>query len=811
MLGIGRGAPRKTRRRKNSLLVKILFRTVLVLGVFSVVGGAVAVFILSYSLPSVEQLGSREVTQSTRIYDRTGKILLYEVGGGKQRIVVPFQEIPQTLKDATIATEDERFYEEPAFDWRAIIRAVLVNLRLREGYVGQGASTITQQLARNAFLAPEKTFAGKLKRKFKELLIAVRLNRQYTKDQILELYLNEVPYGPTIYGVEAASQAYFGKSVKELSLSESALLAALPRAPSYYAGHPRELAERSRYVLRRMRDLGKISDQELAHALASPAAIAPRRAGLKAPHFVMAVQEYLVRKYGERVVERGGLRVISTLDWDLEQAAERAVEVGAKRNEDLYGGTNAALIAEDPKTGEVLALVGSRDYFDTAREGNFNVATQGLRQPGSALKPFVYLTAFEKGYTPETILFDVPTNFDTTGEPSRAYEPENFDGVFRGPVSLRTALAQSINVPAVKTLYLAGIDAVIENARRFGLTTLQDPRHYGLSLVLGGGAVRLADLVHAYATLAAEGVRRSQTFVLEVRDSSGRILERYQPREERVADPYYPRLVTSILSDEKAREGLFRNSLGLTVFPGYDVALKTGTSDDYRDAWALGYTPNIVIGVWAGNNDNSPMKKKGSSILAAVPIWHDVMKEALRRRPKERFTPPEVRPPSKPILEGVYPAGQGIHSILYFVRRDDPFGSPPDDPSRDPQFPNWERGVLAWFAERPEELRRFEAARSAEGGALADLPLVAISEPRAGETIGARVRVAAKIAGSEKIKGVSLYFNGAEIGRVSELHETRREAIWEFESQGTAPQNLIEVEVVDARGRKNRASVIVYK
>lgn len=672
---------------------------------------SVLFFLLTRDLPSPEEITTRAVSESTKIYDRTGTILLYEVSGGQKRTVVPLSDIPQTLRDATIATEDQDFYSEPAFDIKGIARAVFQNI-IHAGAV-QGASTITQQLARNAFLSSEKT----LTRKLKELILAVELNRYYTKDKILELYLNEIPYGPNIYGVEAASQAYFSKPVSDLSLGESAILAALPQAPSRYSPwgiHVDLLLKRQKdVVLPRMLSTGRITRSQYETALAEPIIFAePNLTGIKAPHFALAVRDYLIEKYGEDVVRTGGLRVKTTLDWDLQQTGERVVAEGAARNEKLFGGGNAALVAEDASTGQILAMVGSRNYFDKAAGGNFNVATQGLRQPGSALKPFVYLAGFTKGYTPDTILFDAPTEFSTNAacpavpdlnkSDSRCFHPQDFEGYFQGPMTVRHALAQSVNVPAVQMLYLDNKKYAIDIMQSFGLKTLDDPNKYGLSLVLGGGAVHLIDLVRAYSVLAEDGVARDQTFVLEVRDKSNNVLEEYQEASTRVIDAQPVRLTNDILSDADARAGLFQSSFDLTVYPGYDVAMKTGTSNDYKDAWTIGYTPSLVVGVWAGNNDNTAMHRQGSSILAAVPMWHNFMVEALKKQPLETFPKPDPVTPSKPILNGQFVQPDGsVHSILYYVDTEDPTGPPPSNPARDPQFNNWETTVQIWTASHP--------------------------------------------------------------------------------------------------------------
>ena len=592
--------------------------------------GSIYLFSLIKNLPVLGQISDPQLAQSTKIYDRTGKILLYEIHAAEDRTVVSFEEIPDYAKKATIAIEDHDFYNHPAFDVKAIIRTLFNNLIHGQS---KGASTITQQLAKNAFLSPEKT----IQRKIKELTLAIQLERQYTKDEILTFYLNQIPYGSNVYGIEAAAQTYFDKSAKELNLAEAATLAALIQAPSYYSPwgyHVDELKKRQESVLSKMLELGFIDSLQEDQAKNTKLVFAPPSLGdIKAPHFVMEVKEYLDNRYGEEMVQKAGLKVTTTLDYEMQKVAETAVAEGAQRNETLYKGKNAALVAQDAKTGQILALVGSRNYSDIKNEGNFNVATQGLRQPGSALKPFVYLTAFKKGYTPNTILFDVPTEFtannpfcptivDFNNENPACFHPENFDGRFIGPVDLKNALAQSINVPAVKMLYLSGLTNVLKTLHDFGITTLTDPSRYGLSLVLGGGEIKLIDLVEAYSVLSQEGIKRPQVIILKIEDSNGKTLEGYQDKSEQIIDPAYPRLINNILSDKDLRAPLFSASLGLTVFPDQEVALKTGTSNDFHDAWAIGYTPSLVVGVWAGNNNNAPMQKQAGSILAAVPIWH---------------------------------------------------------------------------------------------------------------------------------------------------------------------------------------------
>ncbi len=690
-------------------------------------GGIVILALLYFAatVPTIQEIASQQISQSTKIYDRTGTVLLYQISNGPSRTIVPFDQIPQSLKDATVELEDENFYNEPAFDWKGTLRAFLTDI-VHHSFV-EGGSTITQQLTRTAFLTLDQT----LTRKLKEFVLAVKLNNYYSKDQILDLYLNEVPYGPNISGVETASEAYFNIPITQINIAQAALLASLPQAPSYYSPwgtHTDELIARQKFTLQKMYASGKITKQQLTDALNYKITFQPQSAsgvgsGIKAPHFVMAVEQYLYQKYGEAMVDRGGLKVVTTLNWDMQQAAEAAVTAGVARDKQLYNSSNGALVAQDPTTGQVLALVGSANYFDTSNDGNFDVATQGLRQPGSSLKPFVYMTGFQIGYTPDTILFDVPTEFST--DPScptipnfdkinaKCFHPQDFEGTFAGPMTVRAALAQSVNVPAVEMLYLVGEQNALKNVSNFGVTTLSDPNQYGLSLVLGGGAVHLIDLTEAYSVLADEGVKHAQSMVLSVQDGNGNTLESYADSTSTVADAQSVRLVNDILSDPSARAPLFGGSQSLTVFPGYDVALKTGTSNDFRDAWAMGYTPSLVVGVWAGNNDNTPMTRQGSSILAAVPMWSAFLQQALPMVPNETFTPPDPPSEPKPILAGQSVVNGQMHTILYYVVKDNPTGPPPADPSTDPQYHNWETDLQVWLAENPQVFQPAAASSSA--------------------------------------------------------------------------------------------------
>lgn len=665
------------------------------------------------NLPYPEKVNHLQTTQSTKIYDRTGDVLLYEVYGDQNRTMLSAEEIPDFVKKATVAVEDQNFYKHSALDWTAFLRAVLVNLK--KGDFSQGGSTITQQFVKNAFLTPEKT----IERKIKEWILAYWLERNYTKDEILVFYLNQIPYGSNAYGIESASQLFFGKKAKDLTLAESALAVSVVQSPTYYSpwgSHKQELLNRKNYVLDQMLSLGYIDKEQLKSAKAEQLKFISQTIGsIKAPHFSIMVKNYLIEKYGEDVVERGGLKVITTLDWEKQMVAEKVVKEGAERNSDLYKGNNAAMVVEDPKTGQILSLVGSADYFNQEIDGNFNVAVQGLRQPGSTFKPFAHVTAFLKGYTPDSIVFDVPTEFsvdpscpavvDFSVKNSSCFHPQNFDNDFKGPVSLKQALAQSINVPSVKVLYLAGLEETIKTAKKMGITTLDDISRFGLSLVLGGGEIKLIDLVGAYSVFSQDGVKHDQSFILSVKNYKGETLEEVSDSPEQVIDSQYAKMINNILSDVELRSGLFHSSLSYTVFDGYDVALKTGTTNDYRDAWVVGYTPNLVVGVWAGNSNNKPMQKQGGSILAAIPIWSNYLNQVIHNYPSESFEKAEYQNSPKPMLNGKYVneidrngvLSPNVHNILFYLNRKDIFSDNyPGYDSQDSQFNNWETSVINW-------------------------------------------------------------------------------------------------------------------
>lgn len=684
--------------------------------VFLIGSGALLLWVSTLEIPDLSSFEQRKILQSTKIYDRTGEILLYDLHQDVRRTIVPYEDISIHVKNATIAIEDDTFFDHWGVRPLAIVRAAITNLRGGDLFGGQGGSTITQQVIKNSILEREKT----IDRKIKEAILAIKLEQILTKEQILGHYLNESPYGGTIYGVEEASQSFFGKSSAEVSIAEAAYLAALPQAPTRYSPYGNNRASldaRQKRVLERMLELRFISAEEYNTAMATEVEFRPQEAtGIKAPHFVMYIREELAQRYGEESLSELGFQVITSLDYNLQEHAEQIVKEKALSNEVEFNAENGALVALDPKTGEILVMVGSRDYFDEAIDGNFNIAL-AERQPGSSFKPFVYATAFEKGYTPETVVFDLATQFSTacsannfTSE-GNCYSPSNYDNKFRGPISLRNALAQSLNVPAVKTLYLAGMADTLKLARDAGITTLTDPERYGLTLVLGGGEVRLLELTNAYGVFANEGTYHAPHGILRIEDRVGNVVESFEQNDgTQVLNPNAARQISSILSDNTARAPLYGHNSLLYFGSDVDVAAKTGTTNDYRDAWIIGYTPDIVVGAWAGNNDNESMAKKISGLII-TPMWREFMDVVLASTTEHTaFTDPEPLPADlKPMLRGIWfttpqttndiSLGGSIasaHTILHYVDKDNPRGPYPSNPARDGQYSLWEYPVTLW-------------------------------------------------------------------------------------------------------------------
>ncbi|HPV70787.1 MAG TPA: transglycosylase domain-containing protein [Candidatus Magasanikbacteria bacterium] len=705
--------------KKKVFTFKNIAAAILLLAALGWLTATILIAWASRDLPDPNKLIERSVAQSTKIYDRTGEHVLYEVFGDKKRTLINLEDMPDYAKWATILVEDKNFYQHKGVAWLSIIRAFVNNFLGRS--VGRGgASTLTQQLIKNAVLTNEHSYI----RKIKEAILARQIEKKYQKDEILKMYLNEIPYGSANYGIEAASLSYFGKSAKDLSVAEAATLAALPQAPTKYLNNFDKLKIRRDFIIDLLLENEKIGEEEAKIAKAEPINIRQSSGALFAPHFVLYIKELVTEKYGEKMVESGGLKIITTLDYDLQKIAEEEVKAGAEKNETKYNANNAALIAMDPKTGQVLAMVGSRDYDNEEIDGQVNV-TLRPRQPGSSFKPLVYVAAFEKGLTPDTKLYDVETIFKTE---TKDFTPHDYDLKERGLVSIRQALAGSLNIPAVKTLYLTGIDTILNLAEKMGYTTLGDRSRFGLALVLGGAEVKLIEHVHGFTVLANEGKNIPYSSILEIRDNQNNVLEKWeQPEGTQVIDTQAVREVTDIMSDNNARAYIFGEKNPLTL-PDRPVAAKTGTTNDWHDGWTLGFTPSLVTGVWAGNNNNKEMARGADGVLVAAPIWHNFMARALTNKPVEAFTPPDPYPPeTKPIL-----LGQGMgditlavnklnnkivtastpaelieyrhyrqpHSILFYLNKDDLKGDPPADPSLDPQFSSWEEGVRIWASKQ---------------------------------------------------------------------------------------------------------------
>lgn len=752
--------------------VRLLCIAILALLFFGL--GGIIVWAALVPIPSISDFQNRQVSQSTQIYDRTGNVLLYDVHGEEERTSVPLDQISPYIQDATISIEDQTFYSNPGIDPFSIIRAFFADLT--SGSYQQGASTITQQVVKNALLTDDKTIT----RKIEEVILALRLTHAYTKQDILAAYLNETPYGGPIYGAEAASEYFFGLDASKVDLAQAAYLAALPQAPTYYSPYGDNLAAleaRKNLVLQKMLQQGYITQSEYTQAVAEQVQFKQEdNTGIKAPNFVFWIEEYLEQKYGADAVENGGLKVITTLDWPLEQYAEQVVSSTSPDRLSEFNDSNTAVVAVDPKTGQILAMVGSEDYFNDAIDGQVNDAV-ALRQPGSSFKPFVYATAFEEGYTPSTVVFDLPTQFslecspdDNTNDTPPCYSPVNYDGTFHGPISLRDAISISDNVASVKVLYLAGIQPSITTAESLGITTLTLPSaDYGLSLVLGGGDVTLLQETAAYGGFANDGTFNPPTGILQVEDSSGNVLEQYTPNPQQVLQPQIARLIDDILSDDVARAPEF-GTHGVLWFNGFDVADKTGTTDDSRDAWVIGYDPNIVVGEWAGNNDNSPMVKKIAAYIVA-PTWHQIMAYALSEysSSNDQFPPPAPEPENlPPVLQGNWntdPA-QGIHDILYWVQRTDPLAGPPT--TTDQMTANWDYPVQLWAADGGYVASSTLPAGSPPPTAPSPAPSqnFVIVSPQSGAVVPANVPVTLEAQElSAPVDDVVYYLNGIDVGQ----------------------------------------------
>jgi 1A family penicillin-binding protein len=793
-----RHKPIRNNRNKRKKFIVLWLKRIVLAGIAAVMLfsiyliGAFAWY--SRSLPDPNKILERDLAQSTKIYDRTGETVLYDIHGDQKRTLVKLDEIPEYVQHATISAEDRFFYEHSGFNIVAMFKGVIIDPLL--GKQARGGSTLTQQFVKNSILTNER----RLSRKIKEFILSYKIEKSFTKDEILQMYLNEIPYGSVAYGVQSASYTFFNKDVKDLSIAEAAILASLPKAPTYYSpygSNQDRLFARQQYIIDQMAKLGYITEEEAETAKAQELKFAVKRESITAPHFVMYIKEIISEKLGDDYVESGGLKVITTLDLDKQMAAEEAVVNGVEKRGENYGFHNAALISLDPKTGQILAMVGSKDYFDLEKDGNVNV-TLRLRQPGSSIKPMIYAAAFKKGYTPNTILYDVDTNFKTD---TKDYAPKNYDLSQNGPVTIRKALAGSLNTPAVKAIYLAGVSNVIDFLELLGYTSFEDRSRFGLALVLGGGEVRLIEHAAAFGTFANQGVANPVAGILRVEDSKGNIILEYENRDRKVLDSNVANQVTNVLSDNGARAYAFGASNYLTL-SSRAAAAKTGTTNDYRDAWTMGYTPSLVTGVWVGNNDNTEMKRGAAGGVVAAPIWQEYMNKALEGSLIEGFPEPKIEETGKPILDGAVAQETKVkvdkfsgklatehtpqnaieektflnaHSILHYVYKEQPKGAVPEDPAQaDSAYVHWEAAIKSWVEWKSENQKEgdpefiYETPPTEEDDVHteANKPTVIINSPTSGQTVEGVLKASVNVSAARGVSRVEYFIGSKRIATV---------------------------------------------
>ena len=668
--------PRKLKPGKK-IVVYFPKYPLFIFGILSLVIFGFYLWVLK-DLPNPNKLTTARQAVSTKIYDRDGELLYTIYNGRQNRSMVKLEELPEYLIQATIAIEDQDFYRHQGFSIRGISRAIERNLFKHRK---EGGSTITQQLVKNVLLTPEKT----LIRKTKEFVLAVEVELLFSKDEILQMYFNQIPYGGTTYGIEAAAKTFFDKSAKDLSLAEAAMLAGLPAAPtenSPFGAQPQIAYERKNKVLDRMVEDGYISREKADKVSNEKLVFAPQKTDIKFPHFVMYVRDLLVKKYGRRTIEESGLEVITTIDPNIQKMAEQQVRDEINKLEAFHV-TNGAALVSDPKTGEILAMVGSIDYFDTANDGNVNLTTS-LRQPGSSIKPVNYAVALQLGYKASSIISDSPIAYHIPG--SEVYAPVNYDNRFHGNVTLRQALASSYNVPAVKVLAGYGVDNMAQMGKNMGITTWEDPRRLGLSLTLGGVEVKMVDMAVVYGTLANMGERVNSKAILKVSDYKGKVWEdniefenelmavkaaEFENKKQKVLDPSIAYILSDILSDNGARTPAFGPNSAL-VIPNNQVAVKTGTTNDKRDNWTIGYTSDYVVTVWVGNNDNSPMSAIASGVTGASPIWNKIMVDLLNGQQHVFAKPQDLMAVEVCAVNGLLPCEGCPNKTEYFVPGTEP-------------------------------------------------------------------------------------------------------------------------------------------
>ena len=743
-------------------------------------------------LPQPDKVVRREGF-ATRLYDRSGK-LLYDIYGDQRRIPVELGDVPEYVKQAAVAIEDKDFYKHQGFDPKGITRAMVAIIF--RGKL-QGGSTLTQQLVKNVLLTSERS----LGRKVKEFMLAVQIEKKFSKDQILQMYLNEAPYGGTAWGIGTAAEVYFKKPVSQLTLLEGAILAGMPQRPSVYTpygANPTAYVDRTKAVLRRMREDKYITREQEEQALKDLPNVkfSPVEQGILAPHFVFYVREQLDNMFGEKLVEQGGLQVTTTLDLELQEKAQGIVAEEIEKAQQFHI-TNGASLVVDAINGEILAMVGSKNYFDRDYEGQVNVVLS-KRQPGSAIKPVTYVTALRRGFSPASMLMDSETEFPGVDE-NTPYKPVNYDGKYHGPVQLRWALASSLNLPAVKLLALVGVKEMLKVASDMGFTTLdsssESVRRYGLSLTLGGGEVRLLDMAVAYSAFANGGIKVEPVAILKVTDSKGKeLFKQRSVKGRRVLSEGESFLVNHMLSDNSARLLTFGEN-SLINIRGRSVAVKTGTTNDRRDNWTVGWTADTVVGTWVGNNDNSPMKQVASGVTGAAPIWRRILMEVLKNRPDKEFAPPsDVEAILVDSVSG-YPEHDGFASRTdYFLKGTVPAGRDPihrmvdvckssgklatsldvakgdaekkeffffkeSDPLTGGGVNKWQEGIDKWLAEQSDS--RYHPPTE-ECDQNEDL-VVVITDPLDKAKIDANdVEVKVRVTANDDTEWVKIYMDGQE-------------------------------------------------
>lgn len=795
-------------------------------GLFCTLAGVIGIFVLfatySRDLPNPNQLLERDTELSTKIFDRNGNSI-FEVYGEKNRQLITIDEVSPNIINATLAAEDADFYTHQGYSIRGMVRAAR-NTFLGEGL--QGGSTITQQVVKNALLTQDRTIS----RKIKELILSLQLESRYSKDQILQMYLNETPYGGQNYGILTAARANFNKHPSELTIEEAAYLAGLPQSPSRYSrfsSDPNAGIERRNYVLYLMYERGWtqedgkryfINDEEYEAARASTLTFAEPQASFEAPHFVFYIRELLAEQYGEDVVEQGGLQVTTSLDLETQNLAQQVVKEEVEAATSLNVG-NGAMVVIDPQTAQVLAMVGSKDYFSPSLpegctsgitgEGSclfepaLNV-TLAQRQPGSSIKPITYAAMLEQGYTASFPFLDVPTTFEKA-DAGKPYNPVNYDGTFRGVMSLRKSMANSLNITAVKALDIAGLEYMIDLSQRMGVTTFTDPSRYGLSLTLGGGETKLVEMTNAFATFGSGGVYRDLAPILEIKDAKGNIVYNWRDNGgQQAISEEIAFLISDMLSDDGARSAAFGFNSLLNI-PGHQVAVKTGTTDDKRDNYFMGYTPNVSVGVWVGNNNNEPMAPFVSSgITGATPIGNSFLTQYLADKESVNFEPPEtVKKVLVDELTGALPYGDFSAREEWFIEGTEPTapsewyqrleiceedGKLASDDCRDAdktevkdfikitaELPKWQIFVDRWVGENynndstyfPPETKS-QLKFDDDGDVRKDVdPGVSFPGISDGDTVARQFRLRVEVSSPNDIEEVRFYLNGDQVNEDS--------------------------------------------